>query len=581
MAELVNAIGQSAADHYVGVLHEYWLTVQLVSRIHKEFAASMPADDACSGDEHVKQEIALLMELIPLLGKTQDSWLANKYGLTPTTVRSLRLRLGIMIFDYSGQVPTEELGTMPDDELSEMYGVPTRFIFAARKKLKISKNVFKRIHSEELADERAELIKRLGTTFDNERANEHGVSPERVALLRQHLGISKYIPIAKLVCDRPDVIAQLGTSYDSHIASDFGVSAEQVYHLRTILGIRKFSPLAKLVGDMPEVVEQLGTSYDSHIASDFGVPAEQVYHLRTLLGIRKFSPLAKLVRDMPEVVEQLGKATDKQIAVKFGLTAEMVSRMRAHLGLGKFKRNRDYLDADPTIIEMLKTKSIPEVSKLTSIGKNTLTRMKKALNLPAFSQPAALSEEIINHLGTDTDYAIARRFNVSRTSVVRRRISLGIQPHGKPGRPPVPDRQMPAGLADQLGKKTDRALALEYGVSSTTIFNARQALGVPRFGTQSLVSTLPDEAIPFLGTQSDRDIASRFNVSGNVVFRARKVRGIARYTTLTDFPIEAAPLLGQTTDAAVARRFGLPIYTVREARKQRGIEIYKPEKAKS
>ena len=479
-AKLVNAIGQSAADHYVGVLHEYRLTVQLISRIHKEFAASIPADDACSGDEQIKQEIALLMELIPLLGRAQDSWLANKYGLTSTTVRSLRLRLGIMILDYSGQVPTEELGTRPDDELSEMYGVPTRFIFATRQQLKIAKNVFKCNHNEELADEQSELMKRFATTFDTERANEHGVSPERVALLRQHLGISKYIPIAKLACDRPDVITLLGTSYDSRIASEFGVPAEQVYHLRTILGIRKFSPLAELVKDMPEVVEQLGKKTDRALALAYGVSSTTIFNARQALGVPRFGTQS-LVSTLPdEAIPFLGTQPDRDIASKFNVSGSVVFRARKVRGISRYIVLHDF------------------------------------------------PPEAIPLLGTAADAVLARQFGLPPHAIKRVREQRGIKPSGAASGRMAPGRvsSLPKEAVPHLGKQPDLEIASMFQVTSNVVMRARKVRGIARYTSQT---DFPIDAVPLLGQTQDTAIARQFGLPTYTVKEARKQRGIAIY----------------------------------------------------
>ncbi|MDF9779297.1 hypothetical protein OKW11_006343 [Pseudomonas baetica] len=94
----------------------------------------------------------------------------------------------------------------------------------------------------------------------------------------------------------------------------------------------------------------------------------------------------------------------------------------------------------------------------------------------------------------------------------------------RPSRADIADK-VPPHVALQLGKRADRDLEGEFGISAYYLRNLREALGVPAFK----VNVFPDEMIALLGMVTDRELCKRFDVHPSVVFRLRENLGIPRF----------------------------------------------------
>lgn len=443
-ADLVVATGPVCADRYFTLVVEYGLPISLVRQCRNGF--SKCSTNYLSGDPQAEREVATLRALIPLLGKAQDRWLADRFELPSSVVRSLRLHKGITTFDYSGQVPPGELGLSTDKDLAARYGVPAYVVTSARQAMGIGEAHSVKARGLKPADVRAE--------DGNGRWQTHLVRAQSM----------------------PELIERLGTAPDTELADQFGVNATTVGELRTRHGIRKFSSRDKLARDNPDLVSRLGTATDIELSTQFGIPGYLIALLRRHLGIKRFSPYDQLAREKPDLVARLGVDSDTELATAFGLSYETVNQFRRYLGIDKYSKDGGARNVPPEHIEMFKSISLGEMAKLTGKTTKALRKIRKALGIPHFKPASVFTPEVISALGTAPDPDIADRFGIDRSHLTKHRIKLGIKPYSGVGRPMDP---VSAELTPLLGKIPDTKLAKQFGISAETVRRKRYAGGIP------------------------------------------------------------------------------------------------------
>jgi hypothetical protein len=530
--DLVSAIGASAASTYVPLVSKYGLTGTLVKRCRLEFAKR--SDNYLVGTDQCEREIAVLSDLIPCLGKSKDTYLAKRANLSTALVRSIRLQQGILTFDYSGQVPDSVLGTSTDMELAERYGVPACVVSSARKLRGIAKP----------DSAKSDSLRKLaqGGQVDKELAEEiHSLSIEIPAAdIAKKLGITKSLvrraqlvsgALSKprfeyLVQSMPELVARLGHETDLQLAAEHGVTEYLVTGLRNHLSIARFTPHDKLAREMPLLVQRLGSASDTELAGEFGLTVMRVYELRTSLGIPKFSPQLKLATDNPDLVTKLGTVSDTQLASDVGLPLHTVRGLRQHLGVKRHVSPVDYSDVDPSILEMLRTRSLAEVSRVTKLDTQKLRRIRNAWNIPAFEVKSAFTQEIVDSLGSASDYDLARRFGIERSHLTKRRIELGIKPFANSGAQATP---ITNDAIEFLGKIPDRDIAERYGISAGKVKAERVLRGIPVCPSSRSYASLPADLISQLGKRKDIALANEFGLPRVTINRARRSLGIPAF----------------------------------------------------
>jgi hypothetical protein len=165
-------------------------------------------------------------------------------------------------------------------------------------------------------------------------------------------------------------------------------------------------------------------------------------------------------------------------------------------------------------------------------------------------------------LGVVSDGEIARRYNLSNSSVTDARRIRGIAPADHPHL----NKHNVSEYEHLLGVLSDSVIAEQFGVSSKAVMKHRHNRGIP-------APNNPLEYEAMLGLYSDVAIGEYFVVAREVVKYERKKRGIppcgAHRRIGESSPYEH--LLGQHSDAEIARRFGLPVNTVVSRRRRLGI----------
>ena len=103
---------------------------------------------------------------------------------------------------------------------------------------------------------------------------------------------------------------------------------------------------------------------------------------------------------------------------------------------------------------------------------------RNALGIPAFGH-VQWTPEMLVALGTDSDAALAKRWGMSKASVVAKRKELGI----------ACTSEQQGGAFDWtpeavalLGTASDAKVAEQLGLSRLTVYNARMARGIPAAG---------------------------------------------------------------------------------------------------
>jgi hypothetical protein len=122
-------------------------------------------------------------------------------------------------------------------------------------------------------------------------------------------------------------------------------------------------------------------------------------------------------------------------------------------------------------------------------------------------------------------------------------------------------------VLDELGKKSDYAIAKKIGCSRPTISNLRRSMGIPTYKEDYL-----DEMYLQLGVVSDGDVAKQFNLPRSTVKYIRDSLKIPAYTgCYFQWKPEHIEMLGVFSDGIVAEKIGCHHDTVFAKRVELGI----------
>lgn len=516
-AELVQAIGEMAAAHYIKLISEHGLSVSLAARCRRAFARTA-ANNRLVNQEY-EREIVLLSEMVKRLGKAKDSFLAMQANLPAALVRAIRIHKNILTFDYKGQVPESELGTVPDGELADRYGVPAHVVASARTLQGIAEpdSTY-----DKLAREMPSLVQRLGTAMDTELASRFGLSVTRVFELRTHLAIPKFCVYTKLANDKPDLVSKLPTVSDAKLSKYFGISVDTVRGLRQHLGIKKKVGAPTYRNVDPAILEMLKTQRLSDVSLATKLDTLTLRKIRDAWNIPAYS-VASLFTD--EVDAALGTASDEELAKRFGIKLWQLTKRRIKLGIKRFENWM------PEHIALLGTDTDKAIALKLGIPLTAVYRKRTALNIPARAYAyvgksprlprVKWTPENIALLGTDTDKAVAEALGteVSSVRVKRRSLKIPASDKGVSAKAVIPDH-----LVDQFNVKSDGEIAALTGHSQATISKHRRNMGIQ---TNRIQGALPDEANALLGKSIDAEIAKRYGVSVQCVSARRRKLGIA------------------------------------------------------
>lgn len=194
------------------------------------------------------------------------------------------------------------------------------------------------------------------------------------------------------------------------------------------------------------------------------------------------------------------------------------------------------------------------------------------------------TEEMLSHLGKETDQRLAERYGISNMTVARKRQALEI---------PVCEwraagvkyqklfKWTPEFIA-QLGKKPDMQIAQALGVSRQAVYVKRKSLKIAACTERGpRMNRLHPDALPLLGTCSDAELADRFGVPADLVYMARRARQIPAAQQHTPIPPGLVEALGTASDRELGLRFAWHYSKVRQLRLEHRVPAYKRPKRKA
>lgn len=169
--------------------------------------------------------------------------------------------------------------------------------------------------------------------------------------------------------------------------------------------------------------------------------------------------------------------------------------------------------------------------------------------------------------GTMPDAAVGEMFGVSFSAVAAFRREHSIPSHRS-------TRYQWKQIDAALGLDQDGAVAHRFQISRTTVHRRRVALGVPGPGGRRYQCSLSPEEIALLGTQSDARIGATIKCSAVAVASWRRKRGIAPFRTVHREWLEMWWWLGAMPDAELAGLSGMSTGAISSLRFRRRIPCF-------
>jgi transcriptional regulator with XRE-family HTH domain len=180
-----------------------------------------------------KQPVRPVVPDDSLLGTMSDEALTSMWGLPQQVVRKRRMELGIPTFQsqHRPRMPDDSLlGTMSDAKLAAKCGIDWWWIAERRQELGIPSQRARRMGP--LPDESL-----LGKLPDEELARRWGLPGALIRRRRHELGIPTFVP----QCLRPIDESMLGRQPDYKLAALWGMSHQRIRQRRQELGIPGFA----------------------------------------------------------------------------------------------------------------------------------------------------------------------------------------------------------------------------------------------------------------------------------------------------------------------------------------------------
>lgn len=271
-----------------------------------------------------------------LLGTITDTDLAKLMGCSKSSVLTRRRQLGIPScyqshkplnkFVWTSEIDAQ-IGSMSDKQLAEKLGVTPTTVGKRRRLLGIAAKV------EPLSSIwTPELDALFSTTSNVEIASLLGISPPTVQRRRKILNIAPYVKNKRGSQDflwSQDRDALLGTASDTKLAALWGVSRGVVRSRRIQKNIPAYKQTSRWT---PEMVALLGTMSDAAIARKMGLDIQSVRMHRWTLRI----PINNSVVWTQDMEALLGTMSDKQLAHELGLFTNVVRTRRKILEIPAF-----------------------------------------------------------------------------------------------------------------------------------------------------------------------------------------------------------------------------------------------------
>lgn len=300
---------------------------------------------------------AISPEIAGKLGQVSDRELAKLSGLSPYFIKQARLAKNIEPVSRGYDLPDElvqQLGKVPDAQLTEHYGVPGPVLCRARKERSIPRfRILYTPDSSEYVAFSEEALALLGKISDIELAKRFDRSRREVKQEREVRGVEPYtrgrslrIKPTPLVTIRatetvwsPEILSRLGQVKDIEVARLIGISPTTVGLKRKSLGI----PPVLAGGWTQELLSLLGKVPDKELSERSGglLTENSVCKARLLRKI----PVCEALKPPPkaesaEVQSLLGVVNDYEIARRTGVSRSDITRLRLRLGIAPAKSGR-------------------------------------------------------------------------------------------------------------------------------------------------------------------------------------------------------------------------------------------------
>jgi hypothetical protein len=374
-----------------------------------------------------KKRLNLTPARIASLGKSSDSFLASRWGVTGSTVTHARQRLGIPPFIANQEIEWTKnmldlLGEVPDGRIAREYEVSPVSVKIKRIELKILP--FGKTEMDAEPELPKEMIPLIGSVPDKQLSDRFKIPRIQIRLYRAFRGIplADYNPPTRHTWTEKELVL-LGTMSDGAVARKLNIPVKQVTHHRRKLDIAPFDRKGK-VRWTKDRIEQLGKTPDHELARNWKIPQREVTKKRESLSIAACKHNTRVWTK--NELKLLGSKPDTEIALELGLSPTLVSKKRSELGVPPFKSSAPF-DWKPSIVSRLGTIPDDELAMEIGVSYQFVAEKRTQLGIPALRRSSLKwTKAVIQRLGNEPDPGIARDLGCSIALVLLKRKELGI-----------------------------------------------------------------------------------------------------------------------------------------------------------
>lgn len=326
------------------------------------------------------------------------------------------------------------------------------------------------------------------------------------------------------------MISLLGTMTDAELARRLGIRHHVVVYKRLSLGIPSFKNMKEREWGQKEL-GLLGKKSDEEVAGLLGVTRTTVKNKRKSLGIEAFAFRSKLWRSWTqEEVEMLGKDTDKEVARRLKIHEVTVALKRRQLGIASFyprlpnkNPRREAVDWSRKNLALLGKLPDERVAEIMGISRKSVLGKRKRLGIESFAVGTQFwhpwTEEDIARLGKTTDRELAEQLGIQPMCVTAKRRQMGIESFKETSGLKTSRVWTEREIA-LMGTKTDVEVARELGISKVTVQKKRVQLGITTDFSRTLDrGKWTPEILARLGEEPLQKIAEELGVTREAVRR--------------------------------------------------------------
>jgi DNA-binding CsgD family transcriptional regulator len=176
-----------------------------------------------------------------------------------------------------------------------------------------------------------------------------------------------------------------------------------------------------------------------------------------------------------------------------------------------------------------------------------------------------VTDEMKSMMGEVSDKVIAKKFDVSRNTILKHRSRLGINGRNL-------KIELSKECVEQLGEKPDSELADEFEVSKSTVRRRREEKGIDPYKERNV--NVPEECLNQLGEKADGKLAEEYGLTIEIIKKRRVEKNIDPSCDLSKVKVPVEQL-GTKPDNVLAEKYNVSSRTICERRKEHGIEAFK------